>query len=154
MLALITISISKSAVLKTELDQGLPAVLANRAQIQQVLMNLVLNASDSLPREGGLIRVKTSVGSPSGNASLTLPAVPRLGHYVVLEVSDTGSGINRENQSKIFDPFFTTKITGRGLGLALVQGIVHAHKGSIELTSALGQGTTFRVLWPIAGQSM
>jgi len=154
MLGLITISISKSAVLKTELDRELPAVLGNRAEIQQVVMNLVLNASDSLSAEGGVIRVKTSVGSPSGDAILTWSTDRRLGNYVVLEVSDTGSGIRIEDQSRIFDPFFTTKMTGRGLGLALLQGLVHGHKGSIELKSAIGQGTTFRILWPPADQSV
>jgi PAS domain S-box-containing protein len=154
MLGLITISISKSAVLKTAFDKELPAVLGNRAQIQQVLMNLVLNASDSLSAQGGDITVTTSVGSPSGNAMFASLADPRVCNYVVLAVSDTGSGISKDNQSRILDPFFTTKMAGRGLGLALVQGVVHAHKGSIELTSAPGQGTTFRVLWPIADQSV
>jgi PAS domain S-box-containing protein len=150
MLGLIAISISKSAVLKTQLDKELPAVLGNRAQIQQVLMNLVLNGSDSLSAQGGVITVTTAVGSPSGNAIFASSINPRLGDFVVLEVSDTGAGISEENRSRIFDPFFTTKMAGRGLGLALVQGVVHAHKGSIELTSALGQGSMFRVLWPIA----
>jgi CheY-like chemotaxis protein len=149
-LSLITISISKSADLKTQLDKQLPAVLGNRAQIQQVLMNLVLNASDSFSPKGGVITVTTSVGAPSENAIFTSSIDPRVGNYVVLEVSDTGSGISKENQSRIF----ATKMTGRGLGLALVQGVVHAHKGSIELMSALGHGTTFRVLWPIADQSV
>jgi nitrogen-specific signal transduction histidine kinase/CheY-like chemotaxis protein len=153
MLSLISISISKSAVLKTDLGGELPAVLGNRAQIQQVVMNLILNASDALSADGGVISVKTSVGSPNGNAILNSSAHPRTDNYVVLEVSDTGSGVRREDQSRIFDPFFTTKRAGRGLGLALVQGVVHAHKGSIELVSALGQGATFRVLWPVAEQS-
>jgi nitrogen-specific signal transduction histidine kinase/ActR/RegA family two-component response regulator len=153
MLDFINISISKSAILRTSLEKDLPAVLGNRSQIQQVMMNLILNASDSLGDRGGTISVTTSVGRtigiPAFSSSVGLPQ----GAHVILEVSDTGSGITKEVQARIFDPFFTTKVAGRGLGLAVVQGVVHAHKGSIELTSAPDKGTTFRVLWPIATQS-
>jgi CheY-like chemotaxis protein len=143
MLDILTMSIAKSAVLKTQLGANLPAVLGNRAQMQQVLMNLVLSASDSLPPQGGVITVTTSIGRPAG---------PRAGSFVVLDVS--GSGISKDIQSRIFDPFISTKTAGRGLGLALVQGVVHTHNGSIELTSAPGQGPSFRVFWPIADQSL
>jgi PAS domain S-box-containing protein len=133
MLDLIGISLSKSAVLKTDLAKVLPAVLGNGPQIQQVVMNLVLNASDALDEKGGVIKVSTSQ-TPGGP--------------VCLEVSDNGPGISTELQARIFDPFFTTKFRGRGLGLAVVLGIVRAHKGEIELSSTPGQGTTFKVLWP------
>jgi len=147
MLGLIRISISKCAVLKTDLAEDLPAVLGNGPQIQQVVMNLVLNASDALGETGGEITVTTSVRRvPEGSPALSL----REGDCVRLEVSDTGSGISREAQARIFDPFYTTKFAGRGLGLAVVQGIVRAHKGEIELVSAPGQGTTFKVFWPVA----
>jgi PAS domain S-box-containing protein len=138
MLDLIGISISKSALLKTDLAQGLPTVMGNGPQIQQVVMNLVLNASDALGETGGVITVTTA-------------SVP--GNRVRLEVSDTGHGIAREAQARIFDPFFTTKFGGRGLGLAVVLGIVRAHKGEIELASGPDQGTTFRVYWPASGTS-
>ncbi|HWB85303.1 MAG TPA: ATP-binding protein [Bryobacteraceae bacterium] len=152
MLDLIKISISKSAVLRTNLEQNLPPVLGNGPQVQQVVMNLILNASDSLIGRDGVITVRTSLETAAG-----IPVFPstgrfRTGNCVRLEVSDTGSGISKEDQVRIFDPFFTTKIAGRGLGLAVVQGIVRAHKGLIELTSAPDHGTTFRVLWPIASQ--
>ena len=140
MLDLIRISISKSAVLKISLAQDLPVVLGNGPQIQQVVMNLVLNASDALGEKGGVIAVTTSAGPGCDS--------------VQLEVSDTGSGITREAQARIFDPFFTTKFAGRGLGLAVVQGIVRAHKGEIELSSAPGQGTTFKVSWPRSDRSL
>jgi PAS domain S-box-containing protein len=147
LLVLIEISISKSAVLKSDLAKDLPAVLGNGPQIQQVVMNLVLNASEALDGRDGVITVTTSRvtrdQSPDGS-----PA-----SYIRLEVSDTGAGITKEAQAKIFDPFFTTKLTGRGLGLAVVQGIVRAHKGVIELASVPGQGTTFRVLFPAADQT-
>jgi signal transduction histidine kinase len=152
MLGLIRISISKGAVLKTDLAKDLPAVLGNGPQIQQVVMNLVLNASDALGGKGGEITVSTSV-SPRGDVSISDPAInSREGNYVKLEVSDTGPGITREAQARIFEPFFTTKFAGRGLGLAVVQGIVRAHKGEIELASAPGSGTTFKVFWPSSNQ--
>jgi PAS domain S-box-containing protein len=138
MLDLIGISISKSAVLKTDLAPDLPTIMGNGPQIQQVVMNLVLNASDALGEAAGVITVTTA-------------SVP--GDRVRLEVSDTGTGIVREAQARIFDPFYTTKFGGRGLGLAVVLGIVRAHKGEIELASAPGQGTTFRVFWPASGAS-
>jgi PAS domain S-box-containing protein len=153
MLDLIKISVSKCAVLKTDLQKDLPAVLGNGPQIQQVVMNLVLNASDALAGRDGVITVRTSLGTARGMATLCSTGGLYEGHYVRLEVSDNGSGISKEAQARIFDPFFTTKIVGRGLGLAVVQGVVRAHKGAIELTSAPGQGTTFRVLWPIANQA-
>jgi PAS domain S-box-containing protein len=152
MLDLIKISVSKSAVLKTNLGKDLPTVLGNQSQIQQVVMNLVLNASDALAGRDGVITVTTSVGAAGGMPIFSSTTGLRDGNHVILEVSDTGSGISKEAQAKIFDPFFTTKVTGRGLGLAVVQGVVRTHKGAIELTSVLGQGTTFRVLWPIADQ--
>jgi PAS domain S-box-containing protein len=152
MLDLIKISVSKSAVLKTNLRRDLPLVLGAEPQIQQVVMNLILNASDALSGRDGVITVTTSLKRAGGSPIFNWRTSLREGDYVVLEVSDTGSGISTEEQAKIFDPFFTTKVAGRGLGLAVVQGVVRAHKGSIELTSALGQGTTFRVLWPVVEQ--
>jgi CheY-like chemotaxis protein len=96
----------------------------------------------------GVIRVATSRVTESqeigGNNAATLPR----GDYVRLEVSDTGCGLTDEAKAKIFDPFFTTKFAGRGLGLAVVQGIVRAHGGAIDVTSARGHGATFQVLFP------
>jgi PAS domain S-box-containing protein len=152
MLGLIGISISKSAILKTNLAPNLPAVMGNGPQIQQVVMNLVLNASDALGEGGGVITVTTSAGF-GDEVSGVIPSIgSHQESYVRLEVSDTGRGITREAQAKIFDPFFTTKFAGRGLGLAVVQGIVCAHQGKIELTSQPGKGTTFKVLWPSTSQ--
>jgi len=150
MLSLIKSSVSKSAVLRIDLGEDLPFVLGSGQQIRQVLMNLVLNASDALAGGDGVITVTTSLGTPGATVSSTTGL--REGGYVQLEVSDTGSGISKEAQAKIFDPFFTTKTSGRGLGLAVVQGVVRAHKGAIELISEPGTGTIFRVLLPIATQ--
>src|SRR5262249_31620774 len=131
MVELLKISISKRAVLKNELDKGLPAVLANPAQIRQVVMNLILNASEALGSEGGLISIRTSRVKRNQRDCL------------LLEVSDTGRGITPDVQARIFDPFFSTKFAGRGLGLAVVQSIVRMHSGAIYLESAPGQGTRF-----------
>jgi PAS domain S-box-containing protein len=153
MLALLKVSVSKGAMLETDLAGGLPAVLGNEPQIRQVVMNLVLNASDALGDRGGVIRISTADGSDkAGGVPVATNGLPG-GKHVRLVVSDTGPGIEREAQARIFDPFFTTKFAGRGLGLAVVQGIVRAHAAAIYLDSAPGQGTTFEILWPIAGPS-
>jgi two-component system cell cycle sensor histidine kinase/response regulator CckA len=140
MLELLKVSISKQAVLHINLDQNLPEVWGNAPQIRQVLMNLVINASEAIGEQIGVIQVATSrvTGSQSS------------GQYVRLEVSDTGSGMTEEAKAKIFDPFFTSKFAGRGLGLAVVQGIVRDHGGAIDVVSAPGQGATFQVLLPCA----
>ncbi len=146
MLQLLRVSISKLAVMRIDLAGDLPAVRANASQIRQVVMNLITNASEALGSTGGSIEVTTRlihIGSDSPEKG-DLPE----GRYVRIEVSDTGCGMTKEIQDKIFDPFFTTKFTGRGLGLAAVQGIVRTHHGSIRLESTAGAGTRFEVLLP------
>jgi PAS domain S-box-containing protein len=149
---LLQISISKKVTLQLALASGLPAVLADATQMRQVVMNLVINASEAIGDRTGSVTITTRV-VPVGE-DRTFPAdtegeLPP-GDYVVLEVSDDGPGITEEVRRKIFDPFFTTKFTGRGLGLAAVQGIVRGHKGAIQVTSEEGRGTTFKVLLPCA----
>jgi two-component system NtrC family sensor kinase len=119
-----------------DLAEGLPTIRCDASQIQQVVMNLVLNGAEAI-KGGGRLTVRTR----------TDPGAAR----VVLEVTDTGSGIPPELLSKIFDPFFTTKEEGKGvgLGLAVVYGIVNAHGGEIEVASRLGLGSTFRVTLPL-----
>jgi PAS domain S-box-containing protein len=143
MLTLLKISISKHAVLKTNLRQDLPAALGRPSQIRQIVMNLIINASEAIGDNGGTITVTISRGP---NSPPHLPS----GGYLSLEVSDTGCGMTEEVQGKVFDPFFTTKFAGRGLGLAVVQGIVRDHGGAISLSSAPGQGTAFEILLPCA----
>jgi nitrogen-specific signal transduction histidine kinase/CheY-like chemotaxis protein len=149
MLQLLKVSISKNAVLKIDLPPQLPTVAANSAQIRQVIMNLIMNASEAIGEgQGGVITIATSKarldGDSLGNNELGL----RCGDYVLLEVSDTGCGMTEETQAKIFAPFFTTKFTGRGMGLAAVQGIIRSHGGTITVKSALGEGSRFEVLLP------
>jgi PAS domain S-box-containing protein len=144
MLSLLKVSVTKHAVIKADLEDSLPTIRANAAQIRQVVMNLITNASDAIKGHDGVIRVITR------RVNLTAAAAPSGtladGDYVQLEVSDTGCGMSPQTQAKVFDPFFTTKSAGRGLGLAVVQGIVRSLGGAIDLTSEPEKGTTFRVL--------
>ena len=146
MLELLRVSISKLAVMRIDLAIDLPAVRANPSQIRQVVMNLITNASEALGSRGGAIEVNTRLVHIAAD-SPERGDLPE-GQYVQLEVSDTGCGMTTEIQDKIFDPFFTTKFTGRGLGLAAVQGIVRTHHGAIRLSSTAGAGTRFEVLLP------
>ena len=150
MLEFLKVSISKRATLKVTLPEKLPAVRANAAQLRQVVLNLITNASEALGEQEGVISVAvTQVRSgPSDSA----PNLSR-GDYVRLEVSDTGCGMTEEIQSKIFDPFFTTKFAGRGMGLAAVKGIVRSHGGTINVVSAPGQGSRFEILLPCSSES-
>jgi CheY-like chemotaxis protein len=148
MLQLLKISISKHAILETELGEGLPAVNANPAQIRQVVVNLVTNASEAIGERAGVIRVTTARMKIGPDAAVKGAANLPPGDYLQLEVSDTGSGMTPEMQTRIFDPFFTTKSTGHGLGLAAVHGIVRSHFGAINVVSSSGQGTRFEVLLP------
>ena len=154
MLQLLQVSIAKNAILETELAKHLPAIKASPAQIRQVVMNLVTNASDAVGLRGGTIRVITEQARVGVDRVVTGPGNLAPGDYLKLEVSDTGSGMTPEVQSRIFDPFFTTKRAGRGLGLAAVHGILRSHCGAINVTSRLGKGTRIEVLLPCADQKV
>uniref|UniRef100_Q023H0 histidine kinase n=1 Tax=Solibacter usitatus (strain Ellin6076) TaxID=234267 RepID=Q023H0_SOLUE len=148
MLELLKVSISKLAVIRVDLADGLPAVMANASQIRQVVMNLITNASEALGKAHGVISVSSDMRRVLRDDADTGELAE--GEYVRLRVSDTGCGMTKEIQDRIFDPFFSTKFSGRGLGLAAVQGIVRSHRGAIQLTSAPGEGTCFEVLLPCA----
>jgi two-component system, NtrC family, sensor kinase len=119
--------------IRTDLDPQIPSVLADADQMRQVVLNIILNASDAMP-QGGTLRVRSYFDS-------------RL-NQVMLRISDTGPGIPMEIQDKLFEPFFSTKKTGTGLGLAIAYGIMERHKGSLRVESSLGHGTTFVVILP------
>jgi PAS domain S-box-containing protein len=148
---LINASISKKARLELALGPQLPPVDADASQLRQVVMNLVINASEALGDAPGDIRISTYLGRPQ-------PATAALSHVfelpardcVCLEIADTGSGMSAATLARIFDPFFTTKFTGRGLGLAAVLGIVRAHHGALTVESAPGRGSVFRLYLPIS----
>ena len=151
MLELLKVSLSKRAVLNTNLDNSLPAAWGNAPQIRQLVMNLVINASEAIGEKEGVIQV-TTARATIGQGSLANAALAAQHEYVQLEVSDTGCGMTEETRAKIFDPFFTSKFAGRGLGLAVVQGIVRDHGGAIDVVSAPGHGATFRVSLPCTSE--
>ncbi len=149
-LELLNVSVSKHAIVKADLEQGLGGVQANSAQLQQLVMNLVSNASDAIGERDGVIQVSTRRRKVTADSRVNEPGVLPEGEYVQLSVSDTGAGIPPEAQARVFDPFFTSKIGGHGhgLGLAVVHGIVRGLGGAISIRSAAYQGTTFEVLLP------
>ncbi len=126
-------SFQKLQIIK-DFGKNLPSIHADGDQLQQVFLNLILNSRDAMP-EGGRLRI------------VTLP----IGKNVQIEISDNGIGVDENNLKKIFDPFFTTKQTGKGtgLGLAVCYGIITAHNGKIEVSSAENDGTTFKILLPL-----
>jgi PAS domain S-box-containing protein len=151
MLRLLKVSISKLAVVHTNLGKDLPPVRANVAQIHQVIINLVTNASEALDGKAGCILVTTDTASLAEHDIDSFRVTP--GDYVRLTVADTGCGMTAETRARIFDQFFTTKSTGRGLGLAAVHGIVRSHGGAVNIESAPSKGATFEVLFPIAREA-
>ena len=152
---LFNISVHRRTQLKLSLASGLPAVMADKTQLRQIVMNLVINASDAIDGRDGEIRVSTGLMTADqaylgrNVAGSTLKPGP----YVYIEVIDTGVGMSPDVLKKIFDPFFTTKFAGRGLGLAAVLGIVRGHGGGLRVESVPGKGSTFRLLLPPAGVS-
>jgi PAS domain S-box-containing protein len=155
MAQLLATVLSKRAVLKYNLAPELPAVEADATQLRQVVMNLITNASDAIGARSGVITLTTGLIDADARYLSEIQAAEGLapGRYVYLEVSDTGCGMTEDVRTKMFDPFFTTKFTGRGLGLAAVQGVVRAHRGAIKVYTQPGKGTTFKVLFPALGRS-
>jgi two-component system cell cycle sensor histidine kinase/response regulator CckA len=153
-LRLLHASISKRIEVRLDLADELPALDADPGQVQQVIMNLVVNAAEAIGDSHGQIDIRT--GAREGGAPVTDRApgedAPG-GPYVFLEVRDTGCGMDEATKAKIFDPFFTTKFTGRGLGLAAVGGIIRGHQGVIEVNSAPNQGSTFVVWFPAGAEA-
>ena len=150
---LLETSVRTKAKLEFQLADGLPAILADPIQIQQVLMNLVVNAAESAA--GAVqVRIETQAIEITENEIREfVPGSPlKPGRGVALDVTDNGSGMDEETLKRIFDPFFTTKSAGRGLGLAASLGIVHRHQGSIRVESQQGGGTSFRIVFPASDQ--
>ncbi len=145
-------SLTGTQWLEVELAGELPHIDGDPAQLRQLLLNLLANASEALGERGGRVVVRTGMidcdeaylgGCHSGQGL-------RAGRHVFVEVEDSGCGLNEAARVRLFDPFFSTKFTGRGLGLAAVLGIVRGHRGAIDVRSAPGVGTRMRVLLPVA----
>ena len=153
---LLEVSISKKCILKYDFAKNLPPINADAAQLRQVIMNLIINASEAIGDRSGVI-AGTTGAMECDRAYLqesSLDSGLEPGLYVYLEVADTGAGMTHDVRQRIFDPFFTTKFTGRGLGLAAVLGIVRGHHGLIKVYSEPSRGTTFRVLLPPAKEAL
>ena len=150
MLHMLRTCISKKCVLNLNLEKQRLLMHGDVSHVRQVLMNLVMNASEAIGDRSGSITVSTGAVDCSKEYLeqnyIIHPLNPGL--YVYLEVSDTGCGMNRETMQRMFEPFFTTKFTGRGLGLSAILGIVKAHGGALRVYSELGKGTTIKVLFP------
>jgi PAS domain S-box-containing protein len=152
-LPLIQASVPRTVQVSVENGKGCPPVEIDVAQMQQLVMNLVINGAEAILKgQTGSVTVTVSEVSvyDSHVGATGLPQDLEAGRYVCIEVRDTGCGMDEATKARIFDPFFTTKFTGRGLGLAAVLGIVRGHKGLIQVDSAPGEGSTFRVLLPAA----
>jgi PAS domain S-box-containing protein len=147
-------TVPKHIELQLSLTRPLPAIEADRGQMQQIIMNLIINGAEAIDDGLGRVTLTTrlqTVTEAEVNDFQSYTNQPVVGGpYVALIVSDNGCGMARETLGSIFDPFFTTKFTGRGLGLAAVLGIVRGHRGGLQITSEIGQGTTFHLIFPVS----
>jgi PAS domain S-box-containing protein len=143
----------KEIVIYRELAEDLSSVMADEAQIQQVLMNLFINAADAMPGGGDLFLKTMNVTHEDIGDK---PYKPKSGDYILLKVKDTGMGMDQKTMVRIFEPFFTTKELGRGsgLGLASAYGIIKGHGGYIDVESKKGQGATFNIYFPASEKSI
>lgn len=143
-------TLNRQAQVHHRLDPTLPLVEADASQLRQVILNLLLNASEALGDDGGTIVIETRVDvlAEATVRGLLLGEELPAGRYVSLSVRDSGHGMDEAVQARIFEPFFSTRFTGRGLGLAAVHGIVRGHRGALQVTSAPGKGTTMQLWLP------
>ncbi len=138
--------------MRFELGEDVPTILADGSQLDQIVLNLVVNARDAMPNGGEFVLRTSSLHVPEGEASALVGPDTLPGLYAVLSATDTGVGIDAATQARIFEPFFTTKGPGEGtgLGLAVIYGIVRQARGAVRVTSELGVGSTFTIFWPAA----
>ncbi|RMG59644.1 MAG: response regulator, partial [Gammaproteobacteria bacterium] len=153
---LLEVSISKHVAMQFHLEKELPLINADASQMQQVIMNLVINASEAIGDQAGVINIST------GRATLDQGYLEQTvcgeglspGEYVFLEVSDNGCGMDEQTRKRVFDPFFTTKEHGHGLGMSAILGIVRSHNGTMRVYSEPGRGSSFKLLLPVPEQNL
>ncbi|HQQ16360.1 MAG TPA: response regulator, partial [Deltaproteobacteria bacterium] len=150
MTGLLEVSIPKNVRLSLSMDRSLPLITADPGQIQQIIMNLIVNASESMDGKPGTVFIATGkvYCDEQELQKSRLEEKPSAGDFIFLEVRDSGCGMDEQTRERLFDPFFSTKFTGRGLGMAAVLGIVRGHRGAIMVESEPGTGTMVRVLLP------
>src|SRR3990172_9613307 len=148
-------SVARTTSLDLHLDRSLPAIDADAGQVQQVIMNLITNASEAIGESAGRITITT--GAQDCDAQCLrrnrIEDAPPAGRFVMLEVSDTGCGMDEQTQQRLFDPFFSTKAKGRGLGMSAILGIVRGHRGAVFVESGVGKGSTIRILFPALAEA-
>ena len=145
-------AIKKNIDIKLDLKHDIPEIMGDSAQMQQVVMNLIINSAEAIGDKNGTINItlkKMTIPTDRTSTDFLGDAVPA-GNYACLTVADNGCGMEIEIQKRVFEPFFTTKFTGRGLGMSAVLGIIKSHNGSLQLTSTPGAGTTFTVYLPLS----
>ncbi|MEM9775063.1 MAG: PAS domain S-box protein [Chloroflexota bacterium] len=146
------LAIPKNVELKQNLQANLPDITAEKSQIQQILLNLIINAAESLEGQIGEVKIETQLVHFDEEMILSADnyvlAPIETGPHISVSVADSGIGMTADTIEKIFDPFFTTKFSGRGLGLAAVLGIIRGHRGGMRVTSELGAGTKFEIYFP------
>jgi signal transduction histidine kinase/ActR/RegA family two-component response regulator len=147
-ISLVRVSIPHGIAVALDLAAGLPAVEADAREIQQILMNVLMNAVEAIETQSGSISIRTELVSIDDAQPFDFIGTGEMspGRYVGIRISDTGCGMDEATRTRIFDPFFSTKFAGRGLGLAAVAGIIRAHRGGLRVTSAPGKGATFEIL--------
>jgi PAS domain S-box-containing protein len=144
-------TLPQNAAIKPYLTGDLPCIEGDASQLRQIVMNLIINASEAIGEEHGDIRValtKTDITTGQQEKDHSGKVITP-GSYLCLEVTDTGCGMDDETKQRIFEPFYTTKFVGRGLGMSAVLGIITSHKGALQLSSQPGHGTTFKVYLPV-----
>jgi signal transduction histidine kinase/ActR/RegA family two-component response regulator len=145
-------AIKKNVTIKVDLNHDIPMIIGDSSQIQQVIMNLIINAGEAIGDNQGTIAVnlkKTVIDDSTTPETDYFGSRILPGSYACLEVSDSGCGMSDETKQRLFEPFYTTKFTGRGLGMSAILGIVKAHNGTLQLASTPDVGTTFKVYIPL-----
>ena len=154
MATLLEVSLPKGVRLEMDLPPELPAIIGDRAQLQQAIMNLVTNAADAIGPRRGFIHLRLRAEGLTEETLRTWPHRPAApGPHLLLSVSDDGEGMDASVQARIFDPFFSTKEQGRGLGLSALLGILRAHQAGLHLRSAPGEGSTFTLAFPASDRT-